>query len=46
MIIKIKKYFKVEMEKYEMKKLIKKYLVKKWYNGLLDLSKIIINNKK
>ena len=46
MIIKIRKYFKVEMEKYEIKKMVRKYLYKKWNQGLINLSKIIINNKK
>ena len=46
MIIKLRKYFKVEMEKYEIKKMIRKYLCKKWNQGLMNLSKIIINNKK
>jgi len=46
MIIKLRKYFKMEMEKYEIKKMIRKYLCKKWNQGLMNLSKIIINNKK
>ena len=46
MLIKLRKYFKVEMDKYEIKKMIRKYVYKKWNQGLLDLSKIIINNKK
>ena len=46
MIIKLRKYFKVEMEKYEIKKMIRKYLCKKWNQGLMNLSKFIINNKK
>ena len=46
MIMKLRKYFKVEMEKYEIKKMVRKYLCKKWNQGLMNLSKIIINNKK
>ena len=46
MLLKLRKYFKVEMDKYEIKKMIRKYVYKKWNQGLLDLSKIIINNKK
>ena len=46
MLLKLRKYFKVEMDKYEIKKMIRKYVYKKWNQGLLNLSKIIINNKK
>ena len=45
-IIKIKKYLKQEIEKDKLKYFVKKYLKYKWNQGLVDLSEIIINNKK
>ena len=45
-IIKLKKYLKEEIEKDRLKYFVKKYLKYKWNQGLVDLSKIIIGNKK
>ena len=46
LIIKIKKYFEIEMGKYQLQSLAKNYLFYKWNKGLLDLSNIIISNNK
>ena len=45
-VIKLKKYLKEEIEKHRLKYFVKKYLKYKWNQGLVDLSKIIIGNKK
>jgi len=45
-LIKIRNYFNKEMAKNKIKNFAKKYLYYRWNKGLVDLSNIIIKNKK
>ena len=45
-LIKIRNYFNKEIAKNKIKNFVKKYLYYRWNKGLVDLSNIIIKNKK